>query len=134
MSFASALRAAQMRPTDPDVLSELARTALDEGEEERALPAITRAVASNPTARLWQWKGLLERALDEHERACASFEAAVRLDPADAGIAHGLARASRPGRESRQRRSSMRPFADPRSGSKGIISLRSSARPSGKPK
>jgi tetratricopeptide (TPR) repeat protein len=81
-----------MRPEDPDILSELARAALEEGEEERALPAIARAVASNPTARLWQWKGLLERALDEHERACASFEAAVRLDPADAGIAHGLAR------------------------------------------
>ena len=68
MSFASALRAAQQRPTDPDALFEVARTALAEGEEEQALSAISAVVekASNP--RLWQWKGLLERALDENEQ------------------------------------------------------------------
>ena len=92
MSFTSALQAAQSRPTDPDALSEVARTALREGEEERGLAALEGAVADSANARLWQWKGLLERSLDEHEKALASFEAAARLDPADASIAHGLAR------------------------------------------
>jgi tetratricopeptide (TPR) repeat protein len=92
VSFTSALQAAQSRPTDPDALSEVARTALREGEEERGLAALEGAVADSANARLWQWKGLLERSLDEHEKALASFEAAARLDPADASIAHGLAR------------------------------------------
>ena len=48
--------------------------------------------ASRGDARLWQWKGLLERALDEHSDALKSFEAAERLAPVDAGIAHGHAR------------------------------------------
>lgn len=92
MSFASALDAARKRPVDPDVLGDLARRALAEGEEERALKAIAEALRQSGTARLWQWKGLLERSLDEHEQALASFGAAARLDPADASIAHGLAR------------------------------------------
>ena len=41
---------------------------------------------------LWQWKALLERSLDEHEQALASFAEAARLDPADVSIAHGHAR------------------------------------------
>ena len=92
MSFASALRAAESRSRDPDALSEVARTALLEGEEEQGLAILEEAVARSANARLWQWKGLLERSLDEHERALASFEAAARLDSSDASIAHGLAR------------------------------------------
>jgi tetratricopeptide (TPR) repeat protein len=45
-----------------------------------------------PAARLWQWKGLLERSIDEHERALDSFAEAARLDPTDVSIAHGRAR------------------------------------------
>jgi tetratricopeptide (TPR) repeat protein len=92
VNFASALEAAHQRPIDPDALSELARTALAEGEEVRALPELEGAVRTTSNARLWQWKGLLERALDEHERALASFQTAARLDTNDASIAHGLAR------------------------------------------
>ncbi len=41
---------------------------------------------------LWQWAGLLQRSLDEHEAAIASFARAAGLAPANAGIAHGHAR------------------------------------------
>ena len=92
MSFASALQVAVARPTDPGALADLANHAIREGEEERALPLIAHALRESPTARLWQWKGLIERALDDHEQALASFEIASRLDPADASIAHGRAR------------------------------------------
>jgi tetratricopeptide (TPR) repeat protein len=54
------------------------------------LPLIREAARSD--ARLWQWKGLLERALDEHAEALKSFAEAARLAPADSGIAHGRAR------------------------------------------
>jgi tetratricopeptide (TPR) repeat protein len=92
VSFATALDCARTRPTDPDVLAEVARTALAEGEEEAALAALAPAIAQRPTARLWQWKGLLERSIDEHADALDSLSAAAALDPADASIAHGLAR------------------------------------------
>jgi tetratricopeptide (TPR) repeat protein len=86
------MRAAVAASTDPDVLADLADQALREGEEEQALPLISRSLGQNPTAQLWQWKALLERSLDEHEQALESFAAASRLDPSDAGIAHGRAR------------------------------------------
>jgi tetratricopeptide (TPR) repeat protein len=92
VTFASALAASRGDPTDPNVLAELARTALQEGEEEQALAAMTQGVGRAATAELWQWKGLLERALDEHEHAVRSMAEAVRLDPLDASIAHGRAR------------------------------------------
>jgi tetratricopeptide (TPR) repeat protein len=92
VSFESALEAARERPTDPDVLEQLARSSLSEGEEERGLAALAPAVAQCPSARLWQWKGLLERSIDEHGQALRSLGEAARLDPADASIAHGLAR------------------------------------------
>ena len=92
MNFASALEAARSRPSDPDALFEVARTALREGEEERALDALESAMEHASSGRLWQWKGLLQRALDEHEQALASFQTAARLLRADGSIAHGLAR------------------------------------------
>ena len=92
MTFESAFAAATGRPVDPDALDRLAKEAMRQGEEERALPLFERAVTKAPTARLWQWKGLLERSIDEHEAALASFAEAAKLDPADVSIAHGRAR------------------------------------------
>lgn len=92
MSFEAAMAAASSRPDDPESLEELARVAQNEGEEDRVLPILERALEKNQSARLWQWKGLLERSIDEHERALASFAQATRLDPTDDGIAHGFAR------------------------------------------
>ena len=92
MTFAVALAAARARPHDRQALELLASEAIESGEEEAALPFIEAAVGAQPSARLWQWKALLERALDRHGEALRSFEAAAALAPADAGIAHGLAR------------------------------------------
>lgn len=92
MTFEIALAQASARPFDPVALDQLANKALEEAEEERALPLLDRAVAQSPTARLWQWKGLLERAIDEHERAIRSYTEAARLGPTEPSIAHGLAR------------------------------------------
>ncbi|RJF94204.1 hypothetical protein D3876_03145 [Sphingomonas cavernae] len=76
---------------DADSLADLASIALAEGEEDRALPLVRVAAERNPDARLWQWTGLLERALDEHEAALQSFARAARLAPSDPSIAHGHA-------------------------------------------
>ena len=92
MTFEMALNSAKARPADHAALEELAKLAQNEGEEDRALPLLELAVKQNPSARLWQWKALLERSIDEHERALESFAAAAKLDPNDASIAHGRAR------------------------------------------
>ena len=92
MNFEAQLAMALAGRDDPDSLDDLARAALAEGEEERALPLLRRAAFQSDDSRLWQWTGLLERALDEHERALKAFEKAVQLAPDDASIAHGRAR------------------------------------------
>lgn len=92
MSFAAALRAAQSQPIDTSTLEQLARNARDEGEEEQALPVLERALEKHPTARIWHWKALLERSLDELEAALGSFAEAARIDPIDPAVAHGHAR------------------------------------------
>ena len=80
-------------PLDPDALAELAKKALAGGTEDEAAPVLERAAREAATnARLWQWAGLLRRALDEHEQALSSFAEAARLAPDDASIAHGRAR------------------------------------------
>ena len=92
MTFSSALAAVRANPNDPDALEDLAAQALDAGEEEEALEWLDRVVQNAGMARLWQWKGLLERSLDELELALPSFAQAARLDPRDASIARGHAR------------------------------------------
>jgi len=73
---------------------DLARRALAEGDEDVALPIVRAEAERTSNARLWQWAGLLERAIDEHAQALDSFDKAAALAPADAGIAHGRARAA----------------------------------------
>jgi len=92
VSFEEALAAAKARPRDQLTLERLASEALANAEEDRALPVLDAAVTSDRNARLLQWKGLLERALDRHEDALRSLEAAATIAPNDSGIAHGLAR------------------------------------------
>ena len=92
MSFAASLAAAQIQPHDSDLLATLASDALAEGEEGIALPLLASAAKlARGNARLWQWTGLLHRALDEHRDALKALESAARLAPADASIAHGRA-------------------------------------------
>jgi tetratricopeptide (TPR) repeat protein len=79
--------------TDPDALADLASKALKDGSEEAAAPILDQAArASQSNARLWQWSGLLHRALDQHDEALTAFANAARLAPGDASIAHGHAR------------------------------------------
>jgi tetratricopeptide (TPR) repeat protein len=92
VTFEAALEQAHKRPRDPDVIDELARAALSDGEEDRALPFVAGAAAAERNALLWQWKGLLERSIEEHAAALHSFERAVRLDPGNASIVRGRAR------------------------------------------
>jgi tetratricopeptide (TPR) repeat protein len=77
---------------DPDALDDLARQALSSGEEEAAIPILRAGAIRHASALLWQWTGLLERSIDEHESAFQSFTTAARLAPNDPVIAHGLAR------------------------------------------
>jgi tetratricopeptide (TPR) repeat protein len=92
VSFKVQLAAARSGRADPDALAELARAAVREGEEERALPLLASSARRSGNPRLWQWTGLLQRALDQHEAALNSFAEAARLAPADPSIAHGRAR------------------------------------------
>jgi tetratricopeptide (TPR) repeat protein len=76
---------------DPAALEDLARNALETGDEEAVLDTLERAAVDINTARLWQWVGLLQRSLDRHEVAIDAFARAARLAPGDASIAHGRA-------------------------------------------
>ena len=72
-------------------LADLAREALANGQEEQAAPLVVAAAQKRAEPRLWQWAGLLHRALDELGSALECFEAAARLAPSDPKIAHGHA-------------------------------------------
>ena len=92
MRFRGALAAVQLNADNVDKLDDLARAALLEGEEEAALQYLLPAAERTREARLWQWTGLLQRSLDEHEAAISSFALATKRAPNDAKIAHGQAR------------------------------------------
>jgi tetratricopeptide (TPR) repeat protein len=78
---------------DPDAIAEMASKALAAGTEAEAAPILDQAArAAGNSARLWQWAGLLHRAIDEHDQALAAFAEASRLAPNDASIVHGHAR------------------------------------------
>ena len=92
MSVTASLASRLSGATDENALAELAGKALEEGEEERALPLMERGAEQLGSALLWQWKALLERSLDEHALALASFAEAARLAPTEVSIVHGHAR------------------------------------------
>lgn len=91
MSFQQVLETARSGGGDLDIYDELARTALDEGEEEAALACLVPAAERIRAGLLWQWAGLLHRSLDEHEAALRCFDRASSLAPRDVSIAHGHA-------------------------------------------
>jgi tetratricopeptide (TPR) repeat protein len=92
VTFAAALAAIRRGTEDVDILDDLARAALAEGEEESALPIVSAAAEQRRSALLWQWTGLMHRSLEDLEPAISAFAEASRLAPRDAGIAHGHAR------------------------------------------
>ena len=75
---------------DAEQLEDIARKALVSGDEEVALAQIVPAAEGANNARLWQFTGLLQRSLDQHDEALRSFSAAARLAPNDASIAQGF--------------------------------------------
>jgi tetratricopeptide (TPR) repeat protein len=80
---------------DADSAYNAGLAALKTGEEESALGLLDAALARHPgDSRLWQVTGLLHRSLEDLAPAVAAFEKAAQLSPADALIAHSLARAS----------------------------------------
>lgn len=76
---------------DTDAIGELASKGLEKGEEAQAIPIVQAAAERLHNATLWQWTALLQRSLDQHEAALASFAEAARLAPDDFTIAHGHA-------------------------------------------
>ena len=76
---------------DPDALAELAEQAYASGDEEGTIPLVRTGAEQHRSAILWQWTGLLQRALDRHEDAIDSFAEAARLAPLDVKIAQGHA-------------------------------------------
>ena len=76
---------------DVDSLAGLAEQAIASGDEGRAIPIVRAGAEHHRSALLWQWTGLLQRSLDDHEAALESFVEASRLAPGDVKIAQGRA-------------------------------------------
>lgn len=85
------MTAADLAGANVDTLSDLAERALAEGREPDVVDAIRDGASRLESPLLWQWTALLQRALDRHEDALASFANAARLDPSNARIAQGRA-------------------------------------------
>ncbi len=92
MTFLARLHDVEAGDRDPETVFDLASAALAEGEEERGLPLVRAAAEQSGDPSLWQWAGLLNRALDEHQAALDCFAEAARFAPGDPKIAHGHAR------------------------------------------
>lgn len=87
----SEIRISPRAGLDPDALAQLADRAYSSGDEERAIPLVRSGAEQHRSALLWQWTGLLQRALDLHEDAIESFSEAALLAPGDVKIAQGHA-------------------------------------------
>lgn len=82
----------KLRPSDSAAAEELASTALDLEAEELAVPLVAAAAERDRgNGRLWQWTGLLHRALGDHDKALPAFNAAAKVAPSDPSIAQGRA-------------------------------------------
>ncbi len=92
MTFREIAASVDRGSADVDTFDDLARAALEEGEEEAALLRLAPAAERSGQALLWQWTGLLQRSIDEHAAALQSLARAADLAPQDVGIAHGRAR------------------------------------------
>ena len=92
MTFRGVIAAIESGSDSVELYDDLARAALAEGEEEAALAKLLPAAERSGHALLWQWAGLLQRSIDEHEQAIESLRRAAALAPSDASIAHAQAR------------------------------------------
>jgi tetratricopeptide (TPR) repeat protein len=77
----------------PQDAGDMARASLECEREADAIPILSEVLDQNRTDPiLWQWRALLNRALDRRDLAIPDFEKATLLAPNDAGIAHGYTR------------------------------------------
>lgn len=77
---------------NPDELALAARDAMASGREAELISHVTDAAARfGNSASAWQWAGLLQRAVQDHRKAMASFDRALSLEPGNGLIAMGLA-------------------------------------------
>ncbi|KKC25508.1 2OG-Fe(II) oxygenase family protein [Sphingomonas sp. SRS2] len=91
-TFDQLVERANARPDDVATVTALAEAAAARQAEHIALPLLTAAAErARDNALLWQWTGLLHRAIDQHESALAALNAAALLAPEDARIAQGRA-------------------------------------------
>ncbi len=82
-------------PADADSVFRAVALAVRQGFAAEALPYAERGARDHPgDARLWQVLGLAHRRLDDLEPAVAALTKAAALAPADALIAHSVARAT----------------------------------------
>lgn len=85
----------QARLDDPGSVFRAGAAAAREGLEDEALGLLEQAVREHPNdARLWQVLGLAHRKREDMAPAVRAFERAAALAPADALIAHSLARSN----------------------------------------
>lgn len=91
----SLIEAARLRPLPVDPAQTLAALALEHRCEADALPAVEAAArAAETDAPLWQFTGLLHRALGDLAPAIAALDKALALTPRDARLMHARARAA----------------------------------------
>ncbi len=82
-------------PGDGPAAFEFASLAARHGLEEEALPVVERAatiVSRSP--RLYQWAGVLSRAIDRNDLAMRYFSVAAHIEPSDAKLAYARALAT----------------------------------------
>lgn len=93
LTFERSLMQTRDHPLNIEMLIELAGEALATGREADVVHLVEYAAEQyQSVATLWQWSGLLNRALDRHEAAMAGFSRAACLAPTSALIHHSLAR------------------------------------------
>lgn len=90
--FDALLEAAAGPAASEERIADLARTALAQGDEERALPVVEGQARSMRSAHCWQWAAMLHRATDDREAALRALAEAEALDPRDPQIARSKAR------------------------------------------
>jgi tetratricopeptide (TPR) repeat protein len=79
--------------SESERLAAVAEAARDSGTEDQALPQLEAYLAGNPgDIVVLHWHALLLRGLDRRDEAIAVLETARHLVPADASLAHSLAR------------------------------------------
>jgi tetratricopeptide (TPR) repeat protein len=91
----AALRLRAVNPQHADTVYAAGVWAVENGHEDDALPLLEAAVARHPQdARMWQVLGLIHRRREDLAAAVTAFEKAAALAPAEALIAHSLARST----------------------------------------